>query len=231
MASSIETKPAGGETVSAEPRKESFWTGGRVGVSVIIAGLIIWYAVARNGSKNVAPPSGVNTVATKPLSGNNPGAPPAFVAIPAEIRDRTVRTLDGDSLKLSDFENKVLVVNIWAVWCGPCRSEMPELIKISNEYKSRGLVVLGLATAYNESKPQVEEYVKSNNIPYKVIFDDGTLEGPLVDAVQGRSVIPQSFVISRDGKIVKHFSGYNVHQTPQLMRDAIEEALGDKGKA
>src|SRR5213075_80129 len=105
------------------------------------------------------------------------------------------------------------------------------LIKISNEYKSRGLVVLGLATAYNENKPQVEEYVKSNNIPYKVIFDDGTLEGPLVEAVQGRSVIPQSFVISRDGKIVKHFTGFNAMQTPQLMRQAIEEALGDKGKA
>ena len=227
MASSIETKPASGETASAEPRKESFWTGGRVAVSVIIAGLIIWYAVARNSSKNVAPPSRVNTPATKPLSGNNPGAPPAFVAIPTEIRDRTVRTLDGDSLKLSDFENKVLIVNIWAVWCGPCRMEMPELIKISNEYKSRGLVVLGLATAFNENKPQVEEFVKSNNIPYKIIFDDGTLEGPLVQAVQGRSVIPQSFIISRDGKIVKHFSGFNASQTPKLMRDAIEEALGN----
>jgi len=53
----------------------------------------------------------------------------------------------------------------------------------------------------------------------------------LVQLVQGRSVIPQSFVISRDGRIVKHFTGYSELSTPQLMRQAIEEALNDKGKA
>jgi len=227
VASSIETKPASGKTVSAEPKKGSFWTGGRVAVSVIIAGLIIWYAVARNGSKNVVPTGGVNT-ATRPLSGNNPGVPPAFVAVPAELRETSLHTLDGGSLKLSDFSDKVVVLNIWATWCGPCRMEMPELIKMSNEYKSRGLVVLGLATTYNEQNdPQrVKDYVKNQNVPYQIIWDDGTLSGPLVEAVRGRSVIPQSFVISRDGKIVKHFSGFNASQTPQLMRLAIEEALG-----
>jgi thiol-disulfide isomerase/thioredoxin len=233
VASSIETKPATGKTVSAEPRKESFWTGGRVAVSVIIAGLIIWYAVARNGSKNVVPASRVNTPATKPLAGNNPGAPAAFVPIPAELREASLQTLDGRSLKLSDFSDKVVVLNMWATWCGPCRMEMPELIKMSNEYKSRGLVVLGLTTTYNEQRggqQGVKDYVKQQNVPYQIIWDDGTLAGPLVEAVQGRSVIPQSFVISRDGKIVRHFSGFNASQTPQLMRQAIEEALGDKGK-
>src|SRR5213079_2371809 len=99
--------------------------------------------------------------------------------------------------------------------------------------KDRGLVVLGIATTYNEQNdPQrVKNYIKAQNVPYKIIWDDGTLAAPLVEAVQGRSVIPQSFVISRDGRIVKHFTGFNVNQTPQLMRQAIEVALGDKGKA
>jgi peroxiredoxin len=109
--------------------------------------------------------------------------------------------------------------------------EMPELIKMSNEYKARGLVVLGIASSYNETRDQVRDFARTQNIPYQIIFDDGTLEGALVEAVHSRSVIPQSFVISRDGKIVKHFSGFNGYQTPQLMRQAIEEALGDKGKA
>lgn len=228
MASSIETKPVGGETASSEPEKESFWTGGRVAITVIIAGLMLWYGVARYGSKNVAPPTGLNTPATKPPTGNNPGVPPAFVAIPTELREASLQTIDGGSLKLSDFSDKVVVVNIWATWCGPCRMEMPELIKMSNEYKSRGLVVLGLATTYNEQNdPQrVKDYVKNQNVPYRIIWDDGTLAGPLVEAVHGRSVIPQSFVISRDGKIVKHFSGFDAYRTPQLMRQAIEDALG-----
>jgi peroxiredoxin len=73
--------------------------------------------------------------------------------------------------------------------------------------------------------------VKTQNVPYKIIWDDGTLSAPLVQAVGGRSVIPQSFVLSRDGRIVKHFQGFNPYSTPQLMRQAIEEALNDKGKA
>jgi peroxiredoxin len=110
---------------------------------------------------------------------------------------------------------------------------MPELVKISNEYKSRGLVVLGLATTYNEHNDQahVKEYVRTQNVPYKIIWDDGTLAAPLVQMVQGQSVIPQSFVISRDGRIVKHFTGFRPYSDPQLMRLAIEEALNDKGKA
>ncbi len=156
-----------------------------------------------------------------------------MINLPQEVRDQSLKTLDGESLKLADYKDKVLVINIWATWCGPCRLEMPDLVKIDNEYKSRGLVVLGLATTYNERDDpvHVREYVRAQKVPYKIIWDDGTLARPLVQLVQGRSVIPQSFVISRDGRIVKHFTGYSELSTPQLMRQAIEEALNEKGKA
>ena len=172
-------------------------------------------------------------VNTQPPTVNNAPPPAAFVTLPQGVRDTKLQTLDGDSFKLSDYNNKVLVVNIWATWCGPCRQEMPELVKMSNEYKSRGLVVLGLATTYNEQNDQqhVKDYIRTQKVPYKIIWDDGTLAAPLVQAVQGRSVIPQSFVISRDGRIVKHFQGFSALSTPQLMRQAIEGALNDKGKA
>ena len=109
--------------------------------------------------------------------------------------------------------------------------EMPELVKMSKEYKERGLVVLGVATTYNEHDDQahVKEFVKAQNIPYQIIWDDGTLANPLVQAVQGRGVIPQSFVVSRDGRIVKHFTGFSPYSTPQLLRQAIEDALNEKG--
>ena len=172
-----------------------------------------------------------NRVANAPKTNVPP--PTATVSLPQQLRDTKVQTLDGGSLKLSDFADKVLIVNIWATWCGPCRQEMPELVKISNEYKTRGLVVLGLATTYNEHNDQahVKEYIRTQNVPYQIVWDDGTLSAPLVQMVQAQSVIPQSFVISRDGRIVKHFTGFNPYSTPQLMRQAIEEALNDKGKA
>lgn len=156
-----------------------------------------------------------------------------MVSLPQNVREMKLQTLDGESLKLTDFADKVVIVNIWATWCGPCRQEMPELVKMSNEYRSRGLVVLGLATTYNEHNDQahVKEYIRTQNVPYKIIWDDGTMATPLVQLVQGQQVIPQSFVISRDGHIVKHFQGFNPYSTPQTMRMAVEEALDDKGKS
>ena len=183
--------------------------------------------------------NGAGVASSSPAPGTNPArsttrvVPTGPVVLSQEILDTTVKTLDGSSIKLSDYEDKVLVLNLWATWCGPCRQEMPELVKMSSEYKSRGLVVLGIATEYNERQGQdyVKDFIRANGINYKVIWDDGTLAGPLVQAMNGRAVIPQSFVISRDGKIVKHFSGFNPLSTPTLMRQAVEEALNHKSKA
>ena len=203
---------------------QSFWTPGRVLLSVVALGLIIAFVWSRWNSKDLpANHTPANRVANAPAPGNNP--PTAAVNVPQDLRDAKVQTLDGESLRLSDFADKVLIVNIWAVWCGPCRLEMPELIKISNEYKSRGLVVVGLASSYREDQAQVKEYVRAQNIPYKIVFDDGTLEGPLVQLVNAQSVIPQSFLFSRDGRIVGHFQGFNPYTTPQRIRQAIEDAL------
>ena len=213
--------------------KDAFWTPGRIAITLIATALIVWYGVAEWRSKGVQPTSGPVAKTAPKTAPAITTAPPAFVPLPEQLRNTALHTLDGSSLKLADFSDKVVVLNLWATWCQPCRQEMPELVKISHEYQSRGLVVLGLATTYNERDDQqhVKDYIKAQNVPYQIIWDDGTLSGPLVEAVQGRSVIPQSFVIARDGRIVKHFTGFNVNQTPQLMRQAIEDALNDKGKA
>src|SRR6202171_824090 len=218
---------------SGKTDKKSFWTPGRVVLTLIGVGLISALGLSSCNSNDVATNNAPANRATNAPPAANAQPPAAFVNLPQELRDTKVQTLDGGSLKLSDFADKVLIVNLWATWCGPCRLEMPELVKMSNEYKDRGLVVLGLATSYNERNDQahVKEYVRTQNVPYKIIWDDGTLAAPLVQMVNAQSVIPQSFVISRDGRIVKHFQGFNAYSTPQLMRQAIEEALGDKGKA
>src|SRR6266436_731102 len=211
--------------------RTSFWTPGRIGLT--LAGLVLISALASSScnsnevATNNAP---ANRVINAPPANVPPAAPPT---LSQALRDTKLQTLDGDSLKLSDFADKVVVLNLWATWCGPCRQEMPELVKMSKEYKARGLVVIGVATTYNEQNDEgrVKDFIQSQSVPYKVIWDDGTLARPLVEAVQGRGVIPQSFVVARDGRILKHFTGFSAYSTPQLMRQAIEEALNDKGKA
>lgn len=234
MSTSQESSKKTAEVSAKEEGKSSFWTPGRVAITLIVGVLVVGYAISRwSSGENVA-----NTNPTVNTTGNQPVAktiapPPVVVPLPQGLRETPVQTIDGESIKLSDYADKVVVLNIWATWCGPCRLEMPELVKISNDYKTRGLVVLGVATTYNEQNDpeRVKNFIKTQNIPYKIIWDDGTLSAPLVQAVQARSVIPQSFVIDRGGRIVKHFSGFSVTQTPQFMRQAIEDALNDKGKA
>ena len=221
---------------SAKPSGwKSFWTPGRIVLTLVGCGLIAALGLSSCNSNDVTTTGNApaNRATNAPPTNAAPAAPPAFIALPVVLLDTSLQTLDGGSLKLGDFKDKVVILNIWATWCGPCRQEMPELVKMSNEYKARGLVVLGIATTYNEQNDQahVKEFVKAQNVPYEIIWDDGTLSAPLVQAVGGRSVIPQSFVLSRDGKIVKHFQGFNPYSTPQLMRQAIEDALNDKGKA
>lgn len=233
------------EESSNNTERKSFWTTGRVVLTLVGLSLVGALSFASCNSNdepkvtattaNSSAPNNPNKAVppTAPNSAPNNAPPAAFVALPDGVREAKLQTLDGESLKLSDYTNKVLIVNIWATWCGPCRQEMPELVKISNEYKSRGVVVLGLATTYNEQNDakHVRDYIKQQNVPYKIIWDDGTLAGPLVQAVQGRAVIPQSFVISKDGRIMKHFQGFSSYSTPQLMRQAVEEALNNNGKA
>jgi len=183
---------------------------------------------SQNPSSTPAQQSSPATVAQA-----TPVKPTGPIALPTDLRDAAVKTLEGGSLKLSDYDDKVVVLNIWATWCGPCRLEMPDLVKLNQEYKSRGLVVLGVATTYNErNDPEhVKEFIKNQKVDYKILWDDGSLAQTLVQIVGGRGVIPQSFVISRDGRIVKHFQGFNALSTPTLMRQAVEEALSDKAKA
>jgi thiol-disulfide isomerase/thioredoxin len=214
----------------------SFWTTGRAVLTLVVVGLLAALGLSSCNSSEVTkntPPA--NAPANKSVAANPPSRPPlpAVITLPQNVRDQSLKTLDGESFKLADYKDKVVIINIWATWCGPCRLEMPDLVKINNEYKERGVVVLGLATTYNERDDpvHVRDYIRTQKVPYKIIWDDGTLTKPLVELVQGRPVIPQSFVISRDGRIVKHFTGYSELATPQLMRLAGEEALNDKGKA
>jgi peroxiredoxin len=206
-------------------------------LTLLAVGLLSMLGLSSCNSSDTPTNAPANRVTTTQPATNVPpvtGAPPvAFVSLPQNLRDAKLQTLDGESVKLADFADKVMIVNIWATWCGPCRQEMPELVKMNNEYKARGLVVLGLATTYNEHNDQahVKDFIRAQNINYRIVWDDGTMAAPLVQLVQGRSVIPQSFVISRDGRIMKHFEGFNPYSTPQLMRQAVEEELGSKAKA
>lgn len=134
-----------------------------------------------------------------------------------------MRAVSGSPIKLADYSGKVVVLNLWATWCGPCRSEIPELVKVYKEYRKQGLEVIGLSTENPDaSRELVKRFIQEYDMDYRVGWSPPAVS---IALMQGRDAIPQSFVIARDGRIVRRFVGYNHRDTPPQLRQAIEEAL------
>ena len=150
-------------------------------------------------------------------------APATMVSLPAAVRETELKAVSGAPIKLSNYTGKVLLVNIWATWCGPCRMEIPELVKFHKEFRAKGLEVVGLSTENPEASAEgVRRFVKDFGMDYRVGWVTPEVA---IALMQGRDAIPQSFVISRDGRILKRFIGFSVASTPHQLREAIENAL------
>ena len=196
-----------------------FLTPGRIALTVLVLALISMFASC-NSTDEIGKPGAVSINPPKPPAG---GAPVALVTLPPVVLEAELKAVNGRSIKLSDYGGKVLIVNLWATWCGPCRNEIPELVKFRNEYKERGLEVVGLSTENPEaSAVGVKRFAEEFKMNYPVGWATPEVA---VTLMQGRDAIPQSFVIARDGRIVKRFVGFSAAETPQQLRTAIEEAL------
>jgi len=133
----------------------------------------------------------------------------------------SINLLDGKTTKLADYSGKVLVVDLWATWCGPCQQEIPHLIEIAREYKDRGVEVLGLTREDPENTPEdVKRFSKDFNINYPIGWTDDEMQGELM---RGRGAIPQTYIIGRDGKVLKHFVGFSRTIVPE-MKATLEAA-------
>lgn len=125
---------------------------------------------------------------------------PAMLAgAPAASFD--VKRLDGSEASLASYRGKVVLVNLWATWCPPCREEMPALEKLYQDDRSKGLVVLGIDQG--ESAKVAGEYARERGVSFPVLVDDAQQYGRAY-AAQG---IPTSVLVDRRGRIVKGIDG------------------------
>ena len=130
------------------------------------------------------------------------GAPEASMAIP---------TLDGTTANLDQYKGKIVLVNFWATWCDPCKTEIPWLIEFNHKYGPKGLVILGVAMD-DEGKKVVEPWVKSKR--FDVHGQQEAMDYPILlgndkiaDKFGGILGLPTSMLYSRDGKKLKTIVG------------------------
>ena len=124
--------------------------------------------------------------------------------------DFTTTDLAGKPVKLSDYRGKVVVLDFWATWCGPCINSMPHTQEVAAKYKDQGVVVLGSCTS--DTRDKFESWVKANQAKYPdFIFSHDPAERGADRAsakLYGVGGIPQQFIIGRDGKIAATVTGY-----------------------
>jgi cytochrome c biogenesis protein CcmG/thiol:disulfide interchange protein DsbE len=202
----------------SEVNKVRFWTPLRVACTLISLGLLAAFGVSSCNSND--PPS---------ITMNRSSAPtrPASLAmLPRPILEAENKATSGSPIKLADYSGKVLLLNLWATWCGPCRMETPELVKLHKEFQSRGVELIGLSTEDPEASAEsVSDFIREYNVDYQIGWATREVAQTLM---QGRSSIPQSFVIARDGRIVRRFIGFRPDLTPGQIKQALEEALAEK---
>jgi glutathione peroxidase-family protein len=202
-----------------------FWTTARLALTIVTLSLIAAFGISSCNSTDKTTTT-TPTAKSPATAKNNPFAPAPLTSLPSNVRDTELRAVNGQPIKLSNYSGKVLLVNLWATWCGPCRIETPELVKLHQEFESQGVEMVGLSTENPDaSEDSVREFVHDYNVNYRIGWATPDVARTLM---QGRDAIPQSFIISRDGRIIKRFVGFNPTTTPPEMKQAIEAALNNK---
>ncbi len=133
-------------------------------------------------------------------------SPSDFPPAPTALMNATLSKTDGSSFKLADYKGKVVLVNVWATWCGPCRHEVPELVKLQDELHDKGFEVIGLNLDEGDSNEMITEFGKEFEINYSLAKGEDQLFEEFYN-VSKKNAIPQSFLIDREGKLVGVFVG------------------------
>jgi len=155
-------------------------------------------------------------------------APPPLMFIPESLRERKIKGIDKGDFRLADFDGKVLVINIWATWCGPCRREVPDYERVRKSYEGQEVEFVALtAEDPDEAADNVRKFVRQVNWKFRIGWADRDLARALMN---GRGGIPQTIVIDSDGRVVKHWTGYTPGRSADRLRDAIDQALPQKAQ-
>ena len=163
---------------------------------------ILWTVVSRV-------PSAVGA----PLS-SSPSPREGFLA-----PDFTLDTLDGKKVTLSELRGKIVIINLWATWCPPCRAEMPALENAYEQYKDSGVIILGLNVTNQDSERDIPPFVKEFGLTFPILLDrDGS-----VSALYQLRGLPTTYFVNREGIIRTVVVGGPMNET--FIRSKIEALL------
>jgi len=147
---------------------------------------------------------------------------PRVVEVGHPAPDYAAATLSADSASLEELRGRVVLLNVWATWCPPCREEIPALQEIHQRYSARGLEVVGVTIDAPGEEAAIRDFVRDFGMTYPVWHDPADR----VSSTFRLMGVPSTFLISRDGTLLWKHLGPIGADDPTLVR-MIEEAVGE----
>jgi len=158
---------------------------------------------------------------SRPPSASTPSAPPLEgVTIGSRMPAYQSRMLDGTPFEVEKLRGDVVLLNVWATWCGPCRAEMPVLQALYDKHRARKFRVVGISVDEKDFEEDVKKYVEAAKVQFPIVLDPEAKIGNLFQI----SVLPTSVLLDREGKIVWVHTGM-IEQGNASLAEAMGKAL------
>ena len=174
----------------------------------IIFVLMFSVSIGCEKSKKIELETNTSSIESRSQERNDPQRPEYAIKAP----DFTLMTVNGEKFRLKDMNGKVLLLNFWGTWCGPCRREIPDFVKLQSKYKKNGLEIVGI-TLTSGSPDNIKSFMDDWDINYTILTDIEENETQVVTYNFGKAIgqsitgIPTTLIIDRDGYIVKGYIG------------------------
>ena len=176
-------------------------------------------------------PTTVNTPVSNTATPETGKSSIVYPPLVAGIADANIELADGTTTKVSDRKGKIILLNLWGIWCGPCRAEMPALVQLQQQYGDKGFEVIGLnigdADGKTEDMAKIKEF--GEKFTPQITYPLGRIDRATTNQfylLTRQEVVPQSILITRDGKLRGVFTGGG-QRIVDSIKDTLEKALAE----
>lgn len=194
--------------------------------AVVFSGLTACKKGANTAKETENSNSGANETVKKgdePTSENSKSKS-EFPPFPSALMKAEIKKIDDSVIKLEDKKGSVILLNLWATWCGPCRAEMPHLVEMQDKFRDKNFEIIGLDVD-PESVEDINKFAAQMKLNYQLGFADGEMMKEFL-RISNFTGIPQSFLIDREGRLRGVFVGGGP-KVINTMKDSVEKIVAE----
>ena len=197
-------------------------------VAVVIAAFL--YAGCGAPGGNNTPQANTNTSANTSNTSTTSNESSAYPPLATAVAQGELEALDGTKFKPADRKGSVLLMNMWGVWCGPCRTEMPHLVEMQNKYRDQGFQVIGLNVGDEDHRPESIDKIKQFAGEMKLNYELVRAPQDVQEAMVGISKfdgVPQSVLVDRNGRLRGVFLGGGLNVINK-MKETVDKVVNEQ---